>query len=258
MFIHPRPSESELRDLYVHYGADYVTSDEMVPFFFDPTRSEREIRFLRRFARGGSLLDIGCATGYFVKAARDAGFDAEGVDIAVPSVNFGRKLGLPLTACDLLTEPPHRKYDVATMWATLEHLPDPVRHVRQAIELLVPGGLLFISVPNYSSITQKLIGRRDRYVGADHLNYFRPPVLRGFCESQGLHFLGLTTYGFNPILMMRDIRQHGEVTMQEIKQDGAATLKMKRSGLLFVQRCVEKALDIFSLGDVVAVCASRA
>src|ERR1700693_263235 len=167
----------------------------MVDFALSPTKSWREIRFVGRFASRGTLLDVGCSTGSFVKAARAKGFDAEGVDISAPAVQFGQKMGIPLHVLDILRESPRKLYDLVTMWAILEHLPDPRHYLRRARDLLKPGGLLFISVPNYAGISQSLLGKRDRYVGPDHLNYFTPRVLRQGLEAEGFTFRGYTQIG---------------------------------------------------------------
>jgi len=258
-FIWPRPCAEYLQNLYRKYGEEYWSDERMVKFTRSPSKSLREIRFLRRFSSAGKLLDIGCSTGSFVRAALDAGFDAEGVDISAPAVACGTKSGLPLRCLDILNDGLGNQYDMVTMWATLEHLPDPIRHLRRARELLKPGGLLLVSVPNFAGITQKVIGKWDRYVGAGHLNYFTPSVLRSTLESCGLSYRATTTYGFNPIVIARDLRNRGqrELAISDLYGDLGLTLQVKESPLIHLQRTAEALLNLGSLGDVVAMCASN-
>jgi 2-polyprenyl-3-methyl-5-hydroxy-6-metoxy-1,4-benzoquinol methylase len=257
VFLWPRPSEPDLEELYRKHGEEYWTSERMLNFAFSPTKSAREIGFVRRFASSGTLLDIGCSTGSFTKAAREAGFDAEGVDISAPAVQCGQRFGLPLSAMDILRESPGKLYDIITLWATLEHLPDPMQHLRRARELLKPKGLLFVSVPNYSGISQRILGKWDRYVGSDHLNYFRPKILRRAMETAGMTFKGVTTFGFNPIVILHDFknRRTNDLTVEDMQTDQASTLRAKESPLLHIQRAAEAGLDLFSLGDALAICA---
>jgi 2-polyprenyl-3-methyl-5-hydroxy-6-metoxy-1,4-benzoquinol methylase len=259
VFLWPRPSEGELQQLYKKHGEEYWTSERMLNFAFSPTKSKREMRFVRRFASRGTLLDIGCSTGSFVKAAREGGFDAEGVDISAPAVQCGQRLGLPLYALDILRESTGKQYDIITLWATLEHLPDPVQHLLRARELLKAGGLLFVSVPNYSGISQRILGKWDRYVGSDHLNYFRPKILRRAVERAGLTFKGVTTFGFNPIVIVHDFknRRTNNLTVEDMQIDQASTLRAKESPLLHIQRAAEVGLDGLSLGDALAICAQN-
>lgn len=257
VFIWPRPSEEYLQDLYRKHGEEYWTDERMVRFTLSPSKSRREIAFLRQFASKGKLLDIGCSTGSFVRAACDAGFQAEGVDISAPAVQCGNKIGLPLYCADVLKEHIPKKYDIITMWATAEHLPNPLRHLSRAKELLNQGGLLFVSVPNYKSLSQKILGKWDRYVGRDHLNYFTPPTLRNTLEHLGLSIRGTTTYGFNPFVLYRDWRNRGtaSLSVEDMQSDQAATLAIKESPIRMMQTAAERILDVCSLGDVVAVCA---
>jgi SAM-dependent methyltransferase len=259
VFIWPRPADEHLQERYRQHGEEYWSDSRMVKFTLSPSKSRREIRFLRRFSSGGKLLDIGCSTGSFVRAALNAGFDAEGVDISSPAIACGRKFALPLRCLDVLNDPLAETYDIVTMWATLEHLPDPMRHLRRARELLKPGGLLLVSVPNFSGATQKLIGKWDRYVGAGHLNYFTPRVLRFTLETCGMHYRADTTYGFNPIVIAKDFRNRGqrELAVSDLYGDINVTLRVKESPLIHFQRMVEGVLNLASLGDVVAMCAAR-
>src|SRR6185437_16255718 len=61
VFIAPRPSEYQLREIYLRQGLEYWTTERMVRFAFSSTKSTREISFVRRFTSRGTLLDIGCS-----------------------------------------------------------------------------------------------------------------------------------------------------------------------------------------------------
>lgn len=260
VFIWPRPSTGALEDLYRRHGDDYWTTERMVNFAFAPTKSSREIAFVKQHASFGRLLDVGCSTGSFVKSALSSGFEAKGCDISEPSVLLGQKMGLPLVVADILNENLREEYDLVTMWATLEHLPEPRQHLERARALLRSGGLLFVSVPNYSSFTQATLGKWDRYVGDQHLNYFTPEVLRTAIESCGLSVLGQTTFGFNPLIFVKDLRNHGRRRgeCEQLLVDSVSTLKLKQSRLLlYLQRATDKVLNMLRWGDVVAIAAAK-
>jgi SAM-dependent methyltransferase len=259
-FSWPRPSAAELDGMYQRDGAQYWAQDDMVEFAFSSSKSSREMAFLRRFASGGTLLDIGCSTGSFVKAATEQGFDAVGVDICEEAVRVGRRFGLPLSVCDIFqSSPAELHYDIVTMWATLEHLPDPVSAVRRAGELLHPNGLLIVSVPNRNSLTHQTLRSWYRYVCDEHVNYFGLSVLRRVVEMLGFSCVGTMTYGFNPLMIMKDLvsRAKQPVDCSEMRIDEAQTLRLKRSPLRHVQQFSERLLDLVGAADVLALAARR-
>src|SRR5205807_7246343 len=72
------------------------------------------------------------------------------------------------------------------MSQVLEHALDPMGWLRHARQLLIPGGVLVIAVPNFSGV-YRLLGKRDPFLMPPiHLNYFTPKSLRLAFEAAGL------------------------------------------------------------------------
>lgn len=90
--------------------------------------------------RGASVLDVGCAKGYVVKALRWLGRDAYGYDIS----EYARQAADPDVAPYLSAEPPNRVFEYAIAKDVLEHFtPAEVRHFLQT----VMAKRLFVVVP---------------------------------------------------------------------------------------------------------------
>jgi hypothetical protein len=71
-------------------------------------------------------------------------------------------------------------------WHSLEHLRQPVRALRHAAKLVVPGGTLVVAVPNATSTQARLFG--DRWLALDlprHLVHITPPALLSELEKLG-------------------------------------------------------------------------
>lgn len=141
------------------------------------------------------LLDAGCGPGYFVRAARDAGFDACGVEVSRYAVEFARReLGVDVRhgtvpGADL----PAGRFDVVTMWDVIEHLPDPLAALRAVAEVLRPGGVVMLSTGDYASLVARLSGRHWHLFNLpEHLWFFTPGSLRRLLRRAGLTPLGLT------------------------------------------------------------------
>ena len=260
VYINPILDEAGISQVYEDYGSSYFTKLEKLEIDFASNRFERELRILRGVS--GRLLDVGCATGSFLVVAKQAGFtNVMGIDIASRSVEYARRIGL--TACvgdftqSIFLE---ESFDVVTMWATLEHLADPRRFILEAYRVLVPGGFLCVSVPNKESLTQMILGKKDRYVGSDHLNYFDEKTVRQLLQSGGFTVERVETRGINPIVILGDLRSV-PVNIERQIHDGKRTLaiKSRRSlGLLrYVHRIVDETLHLLRRGDLLLVRARK-
>jgi len=108
-------------------------------------------------------------------------------------------------------------FDVVTLFHVLEHVRDPLATVRKCRQLLNPGGLLVIAVPNDlvgpRSVAKRMLAlagigrfkdrryglgriRLDESQGEIHLSHFTPPVLRLLVRRSGLNMVheGLDPY----------------------------------------------------------------
>jgi 2-polyprenyl-3-methyl-5-hydroxy-6-metoxy-1,4-benzoquinol methylase len=143
--------------------------------------------------RGGELLDIGCGTGNFLAAARDAGYQVTGTELDRNAAHFarerlGRQRVLPLTIAEFAEQNSEEKFDVVTFFEVLEHQTAPAEFLRRVKACLKPRGTIALSVPN-----------RERWLtGPDVLDY--PPnhflrwnaaTLKKFLEAQGFEVLSV-------------------------------------------------------------------
>lgn len=140
---------------------------------------------------GKSLLDIGCGNGLFLSYAKRKGYHVCGIDYNVAAINEGKKLfglgdaELMCTALELYAGN-GRKFDIITMFETLEHLDDPNGAMTNIKKLLKPGGILALSVPNPNRFLDTL-GEWD--CPPMHLTKWSPRSLTKFVESHGFEVL---------------------------------------------------------------------
>ncbi len=73
------------------------------------------------------MLDIGCAAGFSLIAARERGWEAEGIECSEFCVQYARSRGLTVHQGSLHDYPgKNESMDAITMWDYLEHSPDPL------------------------------------------------------------------------------------------------------------------------------------
>jgi SAM-dependent methyltransferase len=134
----------------------------------------------------GRLLDFGCGGGAYLARMHRQGWQVTGMDVSAAAVDCVRnELDLEPTSCDVIT-----------MWHSLEHVHAPLEVLREARQLLVPGGKIFIAVPNIDSLPFRWFG--SAWYGLDlprHLTHFAPWTLHLMLERAG--------FRVGPIKMVR-------------------------------------------------------
>lgn len=152
-------------------------------------------------AAGTRLLDVGCGSGstlhpfgrrYSLHWLMRRGVAAEGVEPDERACAQGRAAGLNIVHGGLLdAKLPAGAYDAVRFNHSLEHTHDPAAYLARAGELLKPGGLLIVSVPNYDGATYALFPRAVE--APRHLFYFNPSSLRRHLEARGFDIVSLVT-----------------------------------------------------------------
>jgi CMP-N-acetylneuraminic acid synthetase/2-polyprenyl-3-methyl-5-hydroxy-6-metoxy-1,4-benzoquinol methylase len=132
--------------------------------------------------RAPRFLDVGCSTGFVVEAAKTAGWEAIGIDLNPSAIEYGRSRGLDLRTVALESADfAPGSFDAVGLFDVVEHLLDPARTVTTAVNLLAPGGILFLYVPNYDSASRLLMGANAHFIWpTHHLNYYTPSTIRDF------------------------------------------------------------------------------
>lgn len=150
-----------------------------------------------------SLLDAGCAMGYFMELARDANFDVYGVDVSdyavdIAKKNFGDKVKLgQIENLNKLFNHNQKpvKFNVVTMFDIIEHLQNPREVLKKINYSMSDNGLLVVQTGNASSRWARLMGR--------NWHFFAPPQHFFFFTEENLKNL-LRQTGFEVIKIDRD------------------------------------------------------
>ncbi|MEU6078412.1 class I SAM-dependent methyltransferase [Micromonospora sp. NPDC047074] len=144
------------------YEADYFCGGGYDDYFLaGPRRFEagRRLRWLSSVVRPSVLVEAGCAGGYFLEAARGAGFTVTGVEVSRVAAEFAvRELGVPVRQGYFERVASSLRADVVCAFHVLEHVDDPRVFLRAAWETLTPGGWLALEVPNIASAAADRLG----------------------------------------------------------------------------------------------------
>lgn len=148
----------------------------------------QHLQIVATHATGKRLLDAGCASGHFLIAAHRAGYDVMGVDSSASAVAHIREtLGFPVIEGDIAQLSLDERFDVITLWGTLEHLARPAPVLRKLRGWLKPGGVLIVGTGDNSSLVARLMGKRWWQVTPPkHVVYYSPTALLRVLEDQEL------------------------------------------------------------------------
>jgi 2-polyprenyl-3-methyl-5-hydroxy-6-metoxy-1,4-benzoquinol methylase len=176
--------------------------------------------FLHQFRSEGSVLDVGCGLGFFLRALDPHRWDRFGVEpMPVPYREAARSLGADRIVNHELTAAgfPAAKFDAITFWDSLEHLPNPRAVLQEARRLLRPGGIVLIGLPNFASYQARHF-REDWFALSlpHHLYHYTEASLTKLLEGCGFRVrlvedrTGLENYhALKHSLLNRMTRLHG-------------------------------------------------
>ena len=141
-------------------------------------------------ADSGRLLEIGCAYGFFLEAARPS-FQVSGIELAPAAVAACRARSLDVVqTADEAFYRSRAPFDAVVMLDVLEHLEAP-HEVLDTIRCHTrPGALLVISTGDFGSLAARLLGRRWRLMTPpQHLWFFTELSLARLLLRHGFRVL---------------------------------------------------------------------
>ena len=214
VFVDPIPSAAEKVDTE-RQAYEGRALPETAEFFENCSRDFVDDPVIESFRGGldwigehtasGKMLDIGPGTGIFLHLAREKGWDPYGIDLCDLSAEKAREefdLSIDVGEFESFCYEPG-SFDAITMLDVLEHARDPIAFLRRAHELLRPGGMLYIAVPNQQCLLPFILDRYvqlggpagrwivDRLYVSPHLYYFNPDVLTRALEQTGYSVVGV-------------------------------------------------------------------
>jgi len=199
VYNNPRLDAESLKKMYSKeyfvingrdYGVDYKAYADYIGDEGVIVRSMlRRMKKVEKYAKSrGSVLDVGCAAGFSLVAARELGWEAYGIEFSEFCVDYARSRGLAVHQGTLANyEGTDDSFDAITMWDYLEHSPDPLRDLTQCRKLLKNNGVLVLSIPNVDSWSFPLF--KKNWIGfknIEHFYYFSRSTLARLAALAGL------------------------------------------------------------------------
>jgi SAM-dependent methyltransferase len=193
-FLDPRPEPGEIKSIYSDaYFADHVKQEIL------DSREQAAAGLMRRLGRylplRGRVLDIGAATGAYLAAFRKAGWEVDGVEISGFAREAAQRIYGITMHPDLVSAGfADNSFDLIMMNQVIEHLAEFSGLLDEARRVLKPGGVLFLSTPNFGSPAAR--SRKSTWSALkpeEHLTFFTPRTIRRCLAKSRFRIVHLDT-----------------------------------------------------------------
>ena len=181
------------------YSESYFSGDEYLNY--NDHASVHKINFQRKWnvinrcvhSRPSTLVDVGCAYGYFLKVVQEVSPSTKSIGFDVNPAVIGAAIEMGLDArviCGELPEKLELAPDLVTLWDAFEHIPKSVETIHRISSWQPKGGVIAISTVNSGALIPQLRKMAWRQ--------FHPPTHLHYPTASSLKLL-LTGCGYDVI-----------------------------------------------------------
>lgn len=246
VFVKVVPSLEELAAYY----DDYPVKDHRSAVTIK--RYNELLDKFEKYRSTNKLLDIGCGTGYFLDEAKKRGWVVHGTEYSPLSIASCRERGISICEGQLNgSNYDADQFDVITSFEVIEHINDPKEELDKINRILRPNGLLYITTPNYNSLSRHFVGPNWSIVNyPEHLSYYTPSTLNFLLKNRGFDRKWVMTTGISISRFKGSKDIEGQENVDPENDDEKLRIKMETNALLkFAKWSINAFLNFFKIGD---------
>lgn len=246
------PTPEQLEDYY----RDYPVRDVLSPI--TALRYDELLDEFEAYRTTGRILDVGCGAGLFLERAKARGWEAHGTEYGERAVKACRDRGIRIMPGAL--EPDNYReapFDVVTSFEVMEHLVDPAADARRMAQVLRPGGLLYVTTPNFNSVSRWLAGPGWTIVAhPEHPSLFTPRAMRHMLRDAGLRERSVRTTGISVSRLQRSRKGPAPKAGGSVARPPDADEQLRRRlegnlALRMAKGLLNGLLDLLKRGDTI-------
>lgn len=193
IYVYPKINKNIVKKVY---NKDYFSTPQ---YYFDYLAEEKNIRVLAKKIllqlqklgkKNGKILEIGCATGFFLSEAKKQGFSVQGVEISKFACNYAKeRFGLKIFNGIIEDFKTKSKYDVIVLLDVIEHVLSLKTFMTKIKKLCKKGTIIIISTPITDSPIVKLLGKKWVHYRPEHIFYFNRDSIKQFLTNENFNLL---------------------------------------------------------------------
>lgn len=198
--ILPQPSNE---DLTIYYNSFHLSDSEGGTYDWVEERMRADfsykVELINKRIKGQEirLLDVGCGKGFFVHECIKTGIDAQGVDVSNSGVQYAvEQLKVKAECCSIEdvanTASYNNKFDVVTLWATIEHIPNALKLIKSINDCLKPGGVFILDTGLGNVKEEKYLAGHSQWFDAlQHLYVYSEDGLKLVLGNSGFQIISV-------------------------------------------------------------------
>jgi SAM-dependent methyltransferase len=193
VFSQAIPTPEELEEHYQGYGRN----DYLSPITIK--RYHELLDKMESFRKTNKILDVGCGIGYFLAVAKERGWEVYGTEYTNEAVRICEEKGINMQKGVLNNENYEKdSFDIITSFEVIEHINNPNEELRNFYSLLRPGGLVYVTTPNFNSLLRYRLKEKYNVISyPEHLSYYSPKTLTKVFQDCGFKTLKIESTGIS-------------------------------------------------------------
>jgi 2-polyprenyl-3-methyl-5-hydroxy-6-metoxy-1,4-benzoquinol methylase len=192
IYTNPRPAANEAGPYY--HASAYIshsdTNEGIVNKLYHTVRKftlYSKTNWIEPEKKGNKeLLDIGCGNGHFLAAAKEKGWNINGVELDPETAARAAKLTGLRIAPSLQEIASEKKFQVITLWHVLEHVYELEEYFQFFKNRLAKEGKLLLALPNPASFDANYF--EEYWAAYDvprHIYHFTPATITALAAKYG-------------------------------------------------------------------------
>ncbi|MBI4384819.1 MAG: class I SAM-dependent methyltransferase [Nitrospinae bacterium] len=156
----------------------------------------RHLEHIARLVPRGKILEVGCAMGSFLRLAQKAGYEATGIDLSAQACSAARlAVGDARIINGYLEDVPFEanSFDVIFLSDLLEHVVRPAPFMQKVVDLLRPGGIIYIVTPNPEHWSCRLFGKNWVHFKDEHPAFYPKKTFNWMERKYGLRLIAYSS-----------------------------------------------------------------
>lgn len=186
LYLNPRvKSDIIFKSYNENLDMEHISQDNQRYKTFKNSFDKIVSRLKLRNFKSKKFLDIGSASGVFLKVLKDIGFKEEGYEPSVWMVKYGReKYNVNLRHGSIDKVDKNKKFDFISLWDVLEHVTDLKFVLDQINAISKKNTILIINIPAIDTLACKILKYKWPFFLNVHLYYFTSKTLCSLLEKR--------------------------------------------------------------------------